>query len=372
MPLSTPTAAPVSVYHYGSPTETGGDGGSSLASALCGDAAPVRGGRRLWVAADYFYGAAQGSWVPPLVTASPAGTPPSQAGVPGFPSTFAQFGGRREGNTLRPGFRLEVGYWFDDARTRGFDVSYFFLGRRTDGYAATQPDPAGVQLYQPLVTGTTGVAVPVGLTPAGIAAHTTTDITGADVNYRRICLEADGCRVALLAGYRFLALDDEAEVKANRFVPTPLGPIAAISDSLFQTRNRFHGGQLGVSACEGFAGGFTVEVLAKCALGVTLAEANLAGSTSAFGTVTPASPLVGPTNAGHYTAQYFAVVPEADVRLGCRLTDCVRLNLGYSFLYWSKVQRAADQIDLNVPPAYTARTTDYWVQGWTLGVEVRY
>jgi hypothetical protein len=324
------------------------------------------------VAADFFYGVSQGSWVPPLVTASPAGIPPSQAGVLGFPSTFVQFGGQREGNTFRPGFRLDVGYWLDDARTRGLDASYFFLGRRTDAYAATQPDPAGVQLYQPFTLAATGLASPIGLTPNGIAAHVTTDVTGADINYRRICVDDCGSRIALLAGYRFMALDDEAEVtSARQFIGSPV-PFLITSDSVFRTRDRFHGGQLGVSACHGFAGGFSVEVEAKCALGVTLAEANVSGSSSIPGSTVPGSLLVGPGNAGSHSATYFAVVPEADVRVGYGLSDRVRVNVGYSFLYWSKVQRAADQIEITLPPVYTARTTDYWVQGWTMGVEVRY
>ncbi|HEY2784804.1 MAG TPA: BBP7 family outer membrane beta-barrel protein, partial [Fimbriiglobus sp.] len=121
--------------------------------------------------------------------------------------------------------------------------------------------------------------------------------------------------------------------------------------------------------------GISVELEAKCALGVTLATAELSGATTGAGQTIPNNLLVGPTNAGRYTDQYFAVVPEADVRLGYCLTDRVRITSGYSFLYWSKVQRAADQIDLTVGanrPAYTAQTTDYWVQGWTLGLEFRF
>ena len=104
----------------------------------------------------------------------------------------------------------------------------------------------------------------------------------------------------------------------------------------------------------------------------TVSSGTLSGTSSIPGATVPGSLLVGPNNAASHSATYFAVVPAADVRLGYGLTDRVRVNVGYSFLYWSQVQRAADQIDLAQPPAYTARTTDYWVQGWTMGVEVRY
>ncbi|HEY2786337.1 MAG TPA: BBP7 family outer membrane beta-barrel protein, partial [Fimbriiglobus sp.] len=184
MPLAAPTAAPVGVYMYGSPAETvPGNGTVSVCPAgNCDVPCPPRV-NRVWVAADYFYGAGQGSWVPPLVTLSPAGTPPGQAGALGLPQTTIAFGGRREGNNFRPGFRIEAGVWCDDCRTSGFDASYFFLGRRTDEYAATQPNPVGLQLFQPAIVGTTGVGIPIGTTPAGIAAYATTDITGADLNY---------------------------------------------------------------------------------------------------------------------------------------------------------------------------------------------
>ncbi len=81
MPLSAPTAAPVAIYRYGNPVEaTTTDGTGAPAAATNCDAPPVSRGHRVWVAADYFYGAGQGSWVPPLVTTSPAGTPARQAG----------------------------------------------------------------------------------------------------------------------------------------------------------------------------------------------------------------------------------------------------------------------------------------------------
>ncbi len=226
-----------------------------------------------------------------------------------------------------------------------------------------------------MTAGTTSVGIPIGTTPAGIAAHASTDITGADLNYRRNLKDNCGTRIDLLAGYRFLSLGDEVEIQSDRLLPGAAVSINSASDSLFRTRNQFRGGQIGISACHGFASGITVELEAKCALGVTLATAELSGSTTSLGATVPTSLLVGPTNAGRFTDQYFAVVPEADVRVGYCLTERVRINAGYSFLYWSKVQRAADQIDLTVGtsrPAYTAQTTDYWVQGWTMGLEVRY
>jgi hypothetical protein len=86
---------------------------------------------------------------------------------------------------------------------------------------------------------------------------------------------------------------------------------------------------------------------------------------------------VRPSNGVADSTSYFAVVPQAGLRLGYNLTDCLRLNAGYTFLYWSQVRRASEQIDLTVNPAagrpaFRNDTSDVWVQGWTLGAELRY
>jgi hypothetical protein len=75
------------------------------------------------------------------------------------------------------------------------------------------------------------------------------------------------------------------------------------------------------------------------------------------------------------------------VRLGAQVTERMRAFVGYNFLYWSNVARAGEQIDLRVNPnqiappqplngpalpAFTPRRSDYWVQGISLGLELRF
>jgi hypothetical protein len=60
----------------------------------------------------------------------------------------------------------------------------------------------------------------------------------------------------------------------------------------------------------------------------------------------------------------------------------LKLFAGYTFLYWTKVARVSDQIDLSLsqlppdPPAGVRRpqvpleTTGFWVQGINLGLQV--
>ena len=94
------------------------------------------------------------------------------------------------------------------------------------------------------------------------------------------------------------------------------------------------------------------------------------------------------SNIGKYTNDEFAVVPEIGLRVGAQLTDRVRAFVGYNFIYWSSVARAGDQIDLRVNPnlippqtppvtgplvpAPRTVSTDYWLQGISVGGEVRF
>ena len=70
-----------------------------------------------------------------------------------------------------------------------------------------------------------------------------------------------------------------------------------------------------------------------------------------------------------------------------QVAPSIRIHAGYSFLYWTNVARAGDQIDLNVDarqlptragpgvgvqPAFVLRTNDFWAQGVNFGVQFRY
>jgi hypothetical protein len=83
-------------------------------------------------------------------------------------------------------------------------------------------------------------------------------------------------------------------------------------------------------------------------------------------------------------------VPEVGVNLAYQLTGNVRVNLGYTFLYWSNVVRPGDQVDTvidisqipnfrpNVPftgipaPTVVPNDTDIWAQGLNAGLEFRW
>jgi hypothetical protein len=112
------------------------------------------------------------------------------------------------------------------------------------------------------------------------------------------------------------------------------------------------------------------------AVGATHSRADLDGSAVAGGVGVPVGLLVGPSNTVRDAGTDFAVVPEAGLGFGYAVCDTLRLTAGYTFLYWSRVRRAADQIDLSVGsatrPALRDATTDYWAQGVRFGAEWRF
>jgi hypothetical protein len=104
--------------------------------------------------------------------------------------------------------------------------------------------------------------------------------------------------------------------------------------------------------------------------------------------------LAQSTNSGVHAGNSFCVVPEAQVNIGCNITRWLRAYVGYDYLYISQVARASSQIDLSVNsnlvpafaggtvlpptaggparPAFTMNRTDFWAQGITVGMELRY
>ncbi len=102
----------------------------------------------------------------------------------------------------------------------------------------------------------------------------------------------------------------------------------------------------------------------------------------------PGGLLAQQSNRGVFTSNAFSVVPEFNINLGFNVTPSIRVWAGYTFMYWNNVMRAGEQIDLNVDPnqlptragpgafgtqpTFPGRVTDVWLQGLSLGAQIRY
>jgi hypothetical protein len=348
----------------------------------------------IFVRGEYLLWWTKSSPLPPLITTSPQGTPVGQAGVLGQPGTTVLFGGQNFSDNPRSGGRITLTGWLDDPQTIGVEGYFFGLEDISNHFsAASNGNPI---LARPFFNTQTGapdavlIAFPGTVKGSVNAVVSSTDLYGAGVDLRaNVCC---GCcyRVDLLGGYRFLHLNEgltvsETEIGTGPNSPVPVGTRIDLTDS-FGTGNDFNGGELGVDT-EIRHGRCFVDLLAKAALGATNESVAINGIT----TSNARPPAVGgflalPTNIGNFHQTRFAVVPECGLTLGYRLTDNVRVSIGYTFIYWSRVARAGNQIDLTINPtqlppgtlagqprpAFVFHDSDFWAQGIDLGVEVRF
>jgi hypothetical protein len=104
------------------------------------------------------------------------------------------------------------------------------------------------------------------------------------------------------------------------------------------------------------AGRFTADATVKVAIGAMRQHVDVAGTfTTNFFTPPALQTFAGglfaqPSNLGSYGRNVFAVVPEAGINLGFRLTDWASVVVGYTFLYASNVARPGNQIDRAINP----------------------
>jgi hypothetical protein len=389
----------------------GPDGCGAMGCNHCGRFGPSCGpfGRGclsgLYVRGEYLLWGTKGADLPALITTSPSGTPAADAGVLGEPGTEILFGGESVLSDVRSGGRLTVGWWFDPCRRLGIEGDYFGLAEESESYrASSSGDPILARPFYDIVNGEENasfVAFPNQIS-GQISAEAESTFYGGGVRgiYNLCC--GDGCgtscitcctvptgyRFDAIVGYRTLRLEDRLTVieDSTSLQTANLGSFL-ISDR-FSTDNEFHGVDLGTSWswCKGC---FSVDLLGKIALGNTRSNVRIAGSSLITEDNESVSYeggfLAQRTNIGSYSHDTFAVVPELGINVGYQINPCWRATLGYTFIYWSQVARAGDQIDrdlnpdllppeqqavtTHLRPEYNLSYTDFWAQGLTVGLE---
>jgi hypothetical protein len=357
-------------------------------------------GSRFWFRGEYLLWWFKDGQMPPLVTTSPPGTPRDMAGVLGAPGTSILFPGDAVSSPDHSGGRFTFGFWFDPDQLIGLESTSLFLGARTYGFLSGS---GGLPiLARPFFNVGTGmeaselVAYP-GVLAGNIAVTSTSQLWGTELNLRTNCWQGCFWHVDWLAGVRFVGLDENLSIAEGLTVPAGTGSLAGsgilVQDS-FSTHNLFVGGQTGVDI--GWRRGpWSMDLLAKVALGNTHEEANISGYSQFTVPGLPASVQQGglyalPSNIGHFSQNRFTVVPEAGITVGYQLTPRWRALISYSFLYSSSVLRPGQQIDrgINITqlpsqvgpgtlvgaarPAPILQSSDFWAQGISLGLELRY
>jgi hypothetical protein len=227
--------------------------------------------------------------------------------------------------SVNSGVRLAAGLWFLEGQQFGGDLGFLYIGLGDKGNDL----------------GDTG-------------SHNM--LIGGEANLRGRFLCGQNYRVEALGGFRYLGLYDSLLVSnLNGNTPTRINLEAA---------NSFYGGQLGLRGVVTF-GKFAIDLTGKCAIGTTVQSVERNGQ-----------PVTHQSSHGEKRHNSrFAVIPEATANIGYQVTDWWRVQIGYNFLYWNKVGRAADQQAL-IPGATAGPATknysDFWAQGINFGMEFRF
>ena len=365
----------------------------------------------LFVRAEYLLWATSGLDLPPLVTTSANGTARAAAGVLGQPTTTVLFGDSSIHDEMRSGAKITFGTWLGAQRGLGVEGDYFGLSdERTDFTRSSTGSPIIARPFFNMVTALESaelIAFP-NLISGTVDIDVVTRLQGAGARLVIPLCSGDGCgpaylgqgrrgdiyeafRYNLLAGYRFARLDDRLDIREDLTSLNPQNPGTFQLLDRFQTENQFHGADLGMSL-QTRRGPWTLEGLVKVGIGNNRGTVRIDGATDITqGGITDRHSgglLAQRTNIGNRSQDQFAMLPELGATVGLNLNSNWRITCGYTLLYWSRVLRAGDQIDLDLNPnllppeanpftgplrpRFEYHYTDFWAQGLNLGLEGRW
>ncbi len=359
----------------------------------------------VWFRDEYVGWWAQGGLTPALVNSSTTGS---------LPGNVTLYGNTTYNNDYRSGDWVQGGMWLDCCHTHGIQGDYFFVGRQSSPFfASSDGDPI---LTRPFTDATTGlpaeelIAVP-GIVVGNISIDNHNSLQGAGVLGRcNLCCCCDCCdkskwcddccwngenccRTDFVYGFRYYNFADNLGIREGltSIDPTsgvPIGTQFDISDS-FVTQNNFYGGEFGIIR-QRYKGRWMTETTAKVALGDMDSIVWINGSTVvSFPGQTTAFNRGGllalDSNIGRHEHNAFVAIPQINFRIGYRPTERLTLLAGYTFMYFSQIGRAADQIDTTINPqlippvtppvtgplrpAFNFHPSDLVLQGITLGAE---
>ncbi|MBN1852553.1 MAG: BBP7 family outer membrane beta-barrel protein [Pirellulales bacterium] len=366
----------------------------------CGDCSELP---LLWGRAEYLLWWTSGMYIPPLVTTSLTGTAQSAAGVLDQPSTTILYGngivmdGHYDGARFGGGVRL--------LPRLGVELDYFGLDDEWTRYQVTGTAGAPI-LGRPFFNMLTAAEDAELISFPGLVEGTATIDTNSDLESHGIGLRYGLCcqeinfgacspkgisKIDILGGYRYMQLDEGLRIREDLTSLDQQNPGNFILQDSFRTHNDFHGGEIGaIWLWE--RPWWSIELLAKLAIGSTRQEVTIAGNTvisdGGFSMSSTGGLLAQRSNIGQHVRNEFSMIPELGAKLGIRVTKHLRLTGGYSLIYWSRVVQPGHHVDLDlnpnlippevVPftgplrPAFAWNDNDYWAHGVNAGLDCRW
>ena len=325
------------------------------------------------VSADYLLWWTTGARLPPLVTTSPPGTAPADAGVLGTQGATVLFGDQVGGGDARSGFRTILGIWLDATMLWDLEFDYFSPGGRSASF--TETSDGNPILARPFLDfqlnrqSALAVAYP-GVATGTVAAEASDYFQSFGLSVSRCLYEYNftdpfkpaipllcpsfisAYRFDFLGAFRYYGLSDRVSVGENVVFANYFGVqnVNVASVDNFAVGNDFFGGEIGLRT-RMRRGNWSLDVLGKVALGNNHRVVNIAGETAIMPPGGPTIPvasgaLAAGSNIGVHTQDAFTAIPALNVELGYRWNGHWRTYVGYDLIYWAEVARAADQIDL--------------------------
>ncbi len=379
---------------------------TSLLSGACstGDcgsfASPcgTTGGIKTWFSAESLLWFSQGRRSPALATTSAQGVLPVE-GNAGVTTEFGGPDGIESG--LLPGFRLAGGMYLGDCEKVAIGGRVFGIfsddqqfNAVSDGTTslgvpffnvAGQPDPISDAF---LVGFTNGGGAPVSI--GELSARSDLDMVSAEASIYWLLGRSTDHRIDLVSGYTFSKLKNSIGLNTastNLFTgdTIPDGTLFRTED-LFATENTFNGAHLGVLSTV-TRSRVSFSTLTKISFGNMRQSSAISGSTFQDDGVAPVTFAGGifaqQSNIGEVTRDSFAFIPELGLKLGYSVRENVQLTVGYTFMMYSSVAMAGDQMDQVVDltqiggaaglrPAPSFQDTSFWLQGVDLGLSWNY
>lgn len=426
--------------------------------ALCGDAVcggtgclggcgfgsrPV-----FWASGEYLAWQFKGMDIPPLVVRGEV----NDNGTTGdptddfFDNAVVVYGGNQVLDQVRSGARVTLGYYFDDYGKWGIQGDYITFGKVTDHFE-DGGDGISPIVGRPFIDATTGLPAVEDVSFPGIAGTVSVDIDSrfqsAGIAFRRNlccvagcstgCGDAVGCgstvgcgscascngyeggkgacpvcpllatklgrwfsggtrHVDVLYGVRWAELKEGLRINEDLIADDDT---TFLIDDVFNTQNQFIGGEIGF-AVDWQKRRWSLEMLSKLAIGNTRQQVNIHGQTLRDDQLYDGIGLLAqPSNSGTFSRDEFSVLPQIGLTAGYMLTERLRFTVGYTLLYWSRVARPGDQIDLRVnpewldlaatpgqqpdpstiqpqSPEFVFRDADIWAQGVNAGLDYRW
>jgi hypothetical protein len=342
-----------------------------------------------------------GDRLPPLVTSSPATTSLVNAGVLTEPGTQIVFGNQSANTQFRSGARVVMGWWMSQ-QTR-LEGEWFGLATQHttwDGSSNSAGLPILARPYFDLTNGLPNanvVAYP-GQLIGSINANVSSSFTGAGMQFMTLCSYSQDCyhsyRVDFIYGFRYVGLYEKLSIHSTstsiQTTETAQVGTTLTTNDRFGTSNNFVGGNIG-AMLQKRAGPWSYTGVARLGVGATAEHVNISGSStstpvSGAASTFPGGLLAMPSNIGNYNRGGFALLPQLELKLGYDYSPRLRFTVGYDVLYWSRVVRPGAQVDtfvntsqaggqqnIGTPgPLFGFRETDLWVQGLSVGSELKF